>query len=79
MPALLRLIVTAAAVAIFIYSLLALGERFFPQFYPTRVDIWLLPLLFAVAFVPRLIGWLVDLFLDYRTRRRRRQRRSAPK
>ena len=73
MPALLRLIVTAAAVAIFIYSLLSLGERFFPQFYPTRVELWLLPLLFAVAFVPRLLTWLIDLMLDYRKRRRRRR------
>jgi uncharacterized BrkB/YihY/UPF0761 family membrane protein len=61
MQSLLRMTLFAAAVAVFLYSLLAISERYFPQFFPTKVDFWLLGLLFGVMFVKGFVGWLITV------------------
>jgi hypothetical protein len=69
MPSLLRITLFAGAVALFLYSLLSIGERYFPQFFPTKIDLWLLALLFGVIFVKGFVGWLITVI----PRRKRRK------
>lgn len=67
-----RLFAISIVIAVTIYALLLMGERFFPQFYPTPVQPWLLVFLVAVGFVPRLIGWAIDLIPPRSPKRRRK-------
>jgi hypothetical protein len=60
-----------------IYGLLVMGDWLFPQMFRTHVEPYHFALLFAVAFVPRLIYWAIGRVLDaVRKQRRRRPRKT---
>jgi hypothetical protein len=69
--ALQRALVQSAAISLVIFCILLLGQLAFPAMFKTPVEWWILLLLFAVAFVPRLIGLLVSL-LPLKPGRRRK-------
>jgi hypothetical protein len=68
-----QIVTQAALVSGVIYLLLILGEQVFPQLYPYPVRLDHLALLFAVAFLPRMLTWLIGMAIDrYRGRKRRK-------
>jgi hypothetical protein len=74
---LVRIVLVAGAVSIFVFSALSLFQRYFPEFVRQPIDGWMLLLLFAVAFLPRLFNWLLDLGLAWWKKQKRRRRRKA--
>ena len=59
LTAIWRSAVLSAFIALIIFTILRIGEWLVPHLFTTPVDWWVLGILFAVSFVPRLIYILV--------------------
>jgi hypothetical protein len=57
-------------VSLVIFALLFGADQMFPQMFATRIAWWLLPLLFGVHVLPRLIALGVGALLPHRRHRR---------
>ena len=69
-----RSAILSAFIALTIFTLLRIGEWLVPHLFTTPVDWWVLGLLFAVGFVPRLIYILVGPLIRPSGSRSRRRK-----
>ena len=66
----LRSFLVSALISSAIFAILTIVYWFWPNLFPRGFEFWLWPFLFAVAFVPRLIGILIDPLFKRKRRRK---------